>query len=244
MKECSKSIPRRMRDPGFLRQYFVGDGVDIGGKPDPLALYREFFPGIRSVKTWDLEDGDAQEMAGVADATWDFVHSSHCLEHLRDPHAGLRSWLRVLKPGGHLVVTVPDEDLYEQGVFPSTFNRDHKWTFTIRKAKSWSERSINVLDLVASLGEESAPVKVELLDASYRYELPRFDQTLTPVSECGIELVIRKRPSAELAAGGRIAKPAAAPAEAVPYFNQYKDDYRAIVELSKKSPPFERKDPL
>jgi hypothetical protein len=26
---------------------------------------------------------------------------------------------------------VPDEDLYEQGVFPSTFNADHKWTFTV-----------------------------------------------------------------------------------------------------------------
>lgn len=244
MKECSKSIARRMRDPNFYRHYFVGDGVDIGGKPDPLALYAELFPRMGTVRTWDREDGDAQEMPGVADGTFDFVHSSHCLEHLVDPRAGLAAWLRVVKPGGFVVCTVPDEDLYEQGEFPSTFNRDHKWTFTIMKKASWSPRSMNVLELVAALGPQCAPVKVELLDASYRYELPRFDQTLTPVGECGIEFILRKRPAQEVQSGGRLARPAAAPAGLVPHYNQYRDDYRAIVELAKKAPPFNNRDPL
>jgi len=44
-----------------------------------------------------------------------------------------------------------DESLHEQGVFPSTLNRDHKWTFTTHKHQSWSERSVNVLDLVRQL---------------------------------------------------------------------------------------------
>jgi len=39
---------------------------------------------------------------------------------------------------------VPDEDLYEQGVFPSTF----KWTFTIGKAQSWCPKSINLIELL------------------------------------------------------------------------------------------------
>ena len=126
MKECSKSIARRLADSNFIRRYFVGDGIDIGGKPDPLVLYQELFCGMKSVRTWDLEDGDAQRMSGVPDNHFDFVHSSHCLEHLIDPTAGLRAWLRVVRKGGHVIVTVPDEDLYEQGTFPSTFNRDHK----------------------------------------------------------------------------------------------------------------------
>ena len=78
------------------------------------------------VEIWDWENGDAQLMEGVSDGQYDFVHSSHCLEHLVDPHAGLRNWIRVVKPGGHIVVTVPDEDMYERGVFPSTFSKDHK----------------------------------------------------------------------------------------------------------------------
>jgi SAM-dependent methyltransferase len=181
MKECSKSIPRRLADVNFSRRYFVGRGVDIGGKPDPLALYRPLFEKVTDIRTWDLEDGDAQLMAGVPDGHFDFVHSSHCLEHLVDPAAGLAQWLRVTHAGGHLVITVPDEDLYEQGVFPSTFNRDHKWTFTIHKRASWSERSLNVIDLVLGLGEQAELVRLEQLSATYRYDLPRYDQTLAPV---------------------------------------------------------------
>jgi hypothetical protein len=46
-------------------------------------------------------------------------------------------------------------------------------------------------------------VKVELLNANYRYRLPRFDQTLTPTGESAIEAVIRKRTAEELGFGGQ-----------------------------------------
>ncbi len=156
-----------------------------------------------AVRVWDLADGDAELMEGVADASFDFVHSSHCLEHLNDPARGLANWFRILKPGGYLVVTVPDEDLYEQGVFPSSFNSDHKWTFTIFKQDSWSAHSRNLLAMLSALGPAADIQKLELLSASFRYELPRFDQTLTPIAEAGIEFVIRKRPDAEVEYGGR-----------------------------------------
>ncbi|NDE18079.1 hypothetical protein EBZ80_24485, partial [bacterium] len=72
----------------------------------------------------------------------------------------------LVKPGGHLFFIVPDEDLYEQGVFPSRFNPDHKATFTISKTRSWSPRSYNVLDLARSLtGAEI--VKLALNDRGY-----------------------------------------------------------------------------
>ena len=238
MKECSKSIARRLADAAFATRYFVGAGLDIGGKPDPLALYAELFPRVASIRTWDWEDGDAQELAGVADESFDFVHSSHCLEHLRDPRAGLASWFRVLRPGGHLVVTVPDEDLYEQGVFPSTFNRDHKHTFTIYKPSSWCPASLNVVELLQTLGPAGQVIKIELLDATYRFDLPRYDQTLTPVAECGIEFVIRRRPAREVAAKGRL--PGAPPvgSEMRVHLNQYRDDVSNMKALNTQHPPF------
>src|SRR5262245_29112787 len=128
MKECGKSVQRWLHDSRFVRSYFAGGGIDIGAGNDPLASYRELFPRIASLRSWDVGDGDAELMQGVADESCDFVHSSHCLEHMRNPERALGNWFRLLKPGGHMVVVVPDEDLYEQGVFPSTFNRDHKWT--------------------------------------------------------------------------------------------------------------------
>ena len=65
MKECSKSIMRRMHEPNFSNRYFVGSGLDIGGGPDPLGLYVELFPRMRGVKVWDKEDGDAQSLEGI-----------------------------------------------------------------------------------------------------------------------------------------------------------------------------------
>ncbi len=203
MKECSKSIMRRLHEPNFANRYFNGNGLDIGGGPDPLGLYLELFPRMQGVKVWDKEDGDAQTLAGIEDESFDFVHSSHCLEHLDDPAAGLANWFRAVKPGGHLIVTVPDEDMYEQGQFPSTWNGDHKCTFTIAKSKSWSSKSLNVLDLVSALGEAAEILKLQKLDESFRYTLARFDQTMTPIGECGIEFVLRKRTADELKEGGR-----------------------------------------
>ncbi|MEM1724783.1 MAG: hypothetical protein QXW71_03295 [Thermoplasmata archaeon] len=35
-------------------------------------------------------------MEGVPNCSYDFVHSSHCLEHLRDPREGLKNWFRIV----------------------------------------------------------------------------------------------------------------------------------------------------
>jgi SAM-dependent methyltransferase len=204
MKETSKSVMRRLHDSRFITRYFVGDGVDIGCGSDPISLYGGLFPLMKSLKTWDLPDGDAQLLEGLTDESFDFVHSSHCLEHMRDPVEALKNWFRVLKVGGHLVILVPDEDLYEMGVFPSRNNTDHKWTFTLWKESSWCDKSVNVVDLIKTLGAEAQVLKMELLDSSYRYRLPSMDQTLTPIGECAIEIIIRKYSEQELHCKGRM----------------------------------------
>ncbi|HYD87716.1 MAG TPA: class I SAM-dependent methyltransferase [Vitreimonas sp.] len=244
MKECSKAIPRRLKDSRFASRYLVGSGVDIGGKPDPLSIYREFFPGITALRVWDIEDGDAQLMQGVADEAFDFVFSSHCLEHLRDPREGLVNWFRVLKPGGHLVITIPDEDLYEQGVWPSTHNRDHKSSFTIAKSRSWCPASVNVFELLRELGPAADVRKIEVIDETYRFELPRFDQTLTPVAECAIEMIVRKRTARELDAGGRLPPTAQPATEQRVYFNQYRNDQAALKTAELPAPLFGDKSDL
>ena len=244
MKECSKSIQRRMSDPKFLKSYFQGNGIDIGGKPDPLSLYTELFPLLDFVRTWDIEDGDAQILDGVDDNSCDFIHSSHCLEHLYDPYEGLENWIRVVKEGGYIVFTVPDEDLYEQGVFPSTFNQDHKWTFTISKVKSWSDKSINILNLVGEFAGIVAFEKIELLDHTYRYSLPRYDQTLTPVGECGIEVVLRKKWGNEISSGGMVRVGKQPSKENILHFNQYKDDVKSMKNSNNDKPPFTNEDDI
>jgi hypothetical protein len=70
---------------------------------------------------------------------------------MEDPRRTILNWWSLVKPGGYLFVIVPDEDLYEQGVFPSRFSNEHKHTFTIAKRRSWSHRSINLFDLCREL---------------------------------------------------------------------------------------------
>jgi SAM-dependent methyltransferase len=207
MYEASKAVMRRLHDSRFATRYFIGSGIDIGCGPDPISQYSEQFPLMESCRSWDMPDGDAQYLESVDDNTFDFVHSSHCLEHMVDPKTAMTHWLRVLKPNGHLVITIPEEDLYEQGIFPSTNNDDHKWTFTIAKAKSWSNKSINLASFLAEFSDTAQILKIELLDASFRYGLQRFDQTLTPIGECAIEFIMRKLPSEEIQRLGRYPDP-------------------------------------
>jgi SAM-dependent methyltransferase len=109
---------------GDFDKYLKGDGIDIGAGNDPLRAL------TGTVRPWDMPDGDAQILAGVGANTFDFVYSSHCLEHMRDVPEALRNWIRVLKPGGWLYIVVPDYILYEKMTWPSRFNHDHKQSFS------------------------------------------------------------------------------------------------------------------
>jgi len=46
----------------------------------------------------------------------DFVYSSHLLEDFLDWAPVLKEWVRVLKPGGKLIVMVPDRQLWNHAV--------------------------------------------------------------------------------------------------------------------------------
>ena len=120
--ETSKSHDRRLRE-GFFEKYCKGEGLDIGCGSDPVV------PGVSG---WDILNGDAQYLKGIEDESFDFVYSSHCLEHMRDVRISLRNWFRVVKPGGYLIVTIPDRDLYEKKKeLPSRWNGDHKHYFLL-----------------------------------------------------------------------------------------------------------------
>jgi SAM-dependent methyltransferase len=143
-----------------------GEGIDIGCGSDPVT------PNVRK---FDKEDGDANEITKYVKDRFDFVYASHCLEHMHRPREALLEWWKLVKPGGNLFFIVPDEDLYEQGIFPSRFNPDHKATFTLSKKQSWSPASINVLDLAHSLPGGKL-VSLELQDAGYDRRALKFGQ--------------------------------------------------------------------
>ena len=118
--ETAKARPRRERE-GFFEKYCQGYGLDVGYGGDPI---------VSNVRGWDFEHGDAQLLKGLDDASFDFVYSSHLLEHLPDCELAITNWWRVLKPGGYLLLYLPHRDLYEKKTtLPSRFNLDHAHFF-------------------------------------------------------------------------------------------------------------------
>lgn len=188
----SLAVKRRMATG---QPYFVGNGIDVGGGHDSLDQYAAEL-GFDSCKNWDLPDGDAQYLASVADGTYDFLHSSHCLEHMMDPGIALSHWVRVVRGGGYIVITVPDEELYEHLHWPSRYNRDHKWSFTIYRGTPLLPKSVNVFDLLIPFWQSVEIIKVERIEAGFRYDLGDVDQTATATAECAIEIVLRKKHAA------------------------------------------------
>lgn len=181
MNETSKALRRRLRDPIWAERIMAGDAIDIGSGSDSLARQIGIWPLLKSVASWDVEDGDAQTMQGAPDGAYDLVHSSHCLEHVRDRSQALQRWWQLVRPPGHLVVVVPDWDCYERRQWPSRFNPDHKHYFTFA--------------IVASLLEmlDGADVlKVERLVAHFDPSLPKDVDQSQGLCEPAIEFIVRK----------------------------------------------------
>lgn len=164
-----------------LQCLFTGKGLDIGCGSTPIT---------DDCDRWDLEQGDAQYLIGVPDDTYDWIFSSHLLEHVKDPTAAIARWWKTLKIGGFLILLVPDEDLYEQGVWPSRFNSDHKHTFTLSKYESWSPVSVNCTDMLHALPGHKL-VNLSIADTGYDYNVQDRDQS-AGAAEVACQLVIRK----------------------------------------------------
>jgi SAM-dependent methyltransferase len=50
---------------------------------------------------------DGSNLSGVTTGSYDFVLSSHNLEHFANPVKALKEWQRVLRPGGSLILALP-----------------------------------------------------------------------------------------------------------------------------------------
>lgn len=120
-----RGIAKRVRDFAS-RRYLRGQGIEIGGLHRPLALYegatvkyvdrlsteevRRFYPNVADQPqvTVDIVD-DGETLRTIADGSVDFVIANHMLEHTRNPIATVETFLRVLKPGGHIFMAIPDK---------------------------------------------------------------------------------------------------------------------------------------
>ena len=104
---------------GRLASYCTGYGIDLGFGGDPIMPaairmdmikpYADYL-GIHPVQL----AGDVTDLHWFRDGVLDYVYSSHVLEDFVEIEPVLREWLRVLKPGGRLIIYCPDEQIYRK----------------------------------------------------------------------------------------------------------------------------------
>lgn len=115
----------------LARRYLSGDGIEIGALNTPLRVP----PGVhvryvdrmsrgdlmrtdesslkargvnsQKIRAVDVVD-DAERLARFADGSLDFIIANHVLEHIEDPIRSLENMLRALRPGGTLLLVLPD----------------------------------------------------------------------------------------------------------------------------------------
>ena len=109
----------------LVLEYCKGNGVDLGSSGDPVvpwAIQVELPPDQYRIYNVTRPVNDTIEWRGSAlelpfkDSTLNFVHSSHLLEDFKDWTPVLREWDRVLKPGGHMIIAVPDHGRFRAAV--------------------------------------------------------------------------------------------------------------------------------
>jgi ubiquinone/menaquinone biosynthesis C-methylase UbiE len=60
-------------------------------------------------KTGKVIVNDAVDISHVKDEHYDFVFSSHSLEHIANPLKAISEWLRIVKSGGYIIIVVPEK---------------------------------------------------------------------------------------------------------------------------------------
>lgn len=177
-EETRKAHNRRVRE-GFFDKYCNGEGLDICCASDPVT------PGCSG---WDMINGDAQYLHGVEDEIFDFVYSSHGLEHMRDVRIALKNWFRVVRRGGYLILYIPHRDLYEKRkTLPSKWNLDHKHMFLIGEAEA--PDTLDIVEEIRGSLEGYDILYIKKCDEGHTID----DPDVHSDGEYAIEIVIKKK---------------------------------------------------
>jgi|RhiMetdeSRZDD1v2_1073273.scaffolds.fasta_scaffold13677_6 SAM-dependent methyltransferase len=124
---------KRVRCFPLIAGTLRGDGIEVGGPSVVFQPGRKIpvYPLVSSLTNYGFKAGPSFEYGDrvgrsydwdaislpVASESCDFVLSSHMLEHAANPIRALLEWRRIIKPGGCLLLVLPDG----------------KWTFDHRR---------------------------------------------------------------------------------------------------------------
>jgi SAM-dependent methyltransferase len=167
-------------------KYCRGQGLDLGCG---LSKIRSDAIGIDlNHPTADM-NADARNLDCYPSGHFDYVFSSHLLEEIENTEATLREWLRILKPGGNLVLYQADRDLYYPFGDPRC-NQSHRHHF--KKEELWA--------VLEKIGSSKLLHMQDPVDPEWSFELvvQKIGGKIPNMNRVGISLLIPVRNYASL----------------------------------------------
>lgn len=117
----------------------------------PLQALRDHYPELAHltfVTPHVIDDGES--LSSIGSGTQDFVIANHFIEHAEDPIGCLKTFYRVLKPGGVIYLSVPDKRRIFDKKRPLTAIRhleaDHRDGVVTSRLAHYAEWASLVLD--------------------------------------------------------------------------------------------------
>jgi predicted SAM-dependent methyltransferase len=164
------------RDSGILPLYRYAAGLD-----NCIFAAETLWEGRRSEgQTFNYHPAkpngcnfirEATELHGIADHKYDFILSSHNLEHLANPIRALKEWMRAVKAGGAIIAVLPD--------YRHTFDHRRQLTTVGHMLEDYDsetmENDLTHLQEILELHDLSRDPKAGTLEQFHRRSLRNFE---------------------------------------------------------------------
>jgi predicted SAM-dependent methyltransferase len=101
---------------------------------------------------------EATDLSEIGDGQYDFLLSSHSLEHTANPLKALKEWFRILKPNGKLILILPDKRY--------TFDKSREYTSFSHLIDDYEndraeDDTTHIEEILSTFDEEVAKVKIK-----------------------------------------------------------------------------------
>lgn len=107
-------------------KYLAGCGLDVASQGNgvvpwgfqldlPVEAFLKYSSGNQPATPIQLR-GYCENLSIIASGSLDWLFASHILEDFADWNPVLREWVRVIRPGGHLVILVPEKRLWAAAI--------------------------------------------------------------------------------------------------------------------------------
>lgn len=97
---------------GFITEGLVQKGLNVIAVDQSQAMLEEMKRKFHRFDTIDYRIGESDHLP-IQDGTVDAIFSNMYLHHVESPQVAIKEMVRVLKTGGHIVITDMDEHGYE-----------------------------------------------------------------------------------------------------------------------------------